>query len=121
MSNVAQETINEMINTGFDIQDILAFASLILVNGVTIATAFTRLNIRIAETQRDVLSIKADLDEHKSSNKCDIKDIKESVLRDSIENKKDHQRVVDSVSTLANSINDMKVEIVKAVSGSKRK
>lgn len=121
MNNVAQEMINEMINTGFSIQDVFAFASLLLVNGVTIATAFTRLNIKIAETQKDVLAIKADIDEHKSTNKDDIKDIKESVLRDSIENKKDHQRVVDSVSALSDVINDMKIEIVRAVSGTKKK
>ena len=101
---------------GFSIENVFAFMSLILVNFGAISTAWVRLNIKIAEIQKDVLSIRADMDEHKLSNKDDIKEIKDSVLRDSIDNKSDHQRMIDSINDMKEALTETKLDIIKALS-----
>lgn len=100
----------------FSIENVFAFTSLILVNFGAISTAWVRLNIKIAEIQKDVLSIRADMDEHKLSNKDDIKEIKDSVLRDSIDNKSDHQRMIDSINDMKEALTETKLDIIKALS-----
>jgi len=102
-----------------DLKDIISLLGILIVNGIAIATAFTKLNIKIAENSKDILAIRADIEEHKVNNKVDLKEFKEVVLRDRLENKEDHQRVIDSISKLADLVSDLRVEIFKSIKSKK--
>ena len=45
--------------------DLVSMLGIILVNGVALASSFTKLNIRISENSKDT-----NIEEHKKTNKC---------------------------------------------------
>ena len=54
-----------------------------------------------------------DFGEHKNSNRIDLKEFKETILRDKVESKSDHNKIVATLSEIATSIADLRVDIAK--------
>ena len=104
-----------------ELKDLIAILGILLANGAALATAFTKLNIKIAGLSRDYISLKADVEEYKVSSKSDLKEFKEIVLRDKIDNKEDHQRIVSELGVVNKSISDMRVDIIKAIQEKNKK
>lgn len=96
-----------------ELKDLISLLGLLVANGIALAGVFTKLNIKISEIYRDVLSMKAELEEHKNSNRMDLKEFKETILRDKVESKSDHNKIVVTLSEIATSIADLRVDIAK--------
>lgn len=96
-----------------ELKDLISLLGLLVANGIALAGVFTKLNIKISEIYRDVLAMKADLEEHKNSNRIDLKEFKETILRDKVESKSDHNKIVATLSEIATSIADLRVDIAK--------
>ena len=82
-----------------------------------LAAVFTNLNIKIAENATDILSIKNDIEEHKSKNKDDMKELKDAIIRDKTDNREDHMKIVGDLATVNKNIADLRVDIIKAIKG----
>ena len=98
-----------------EIDNLIALISLIVANGLAIGGVFLRLNIKIASLSRDYISLKNDIEEHKLSTKSDLKEFKDIVLRDKVDNRDDHQRMVNELNSINKSISDMRVDVIKAI------
>ena len=96
-----------------ELKDLISILGLLIANGIALAGVFTKLNIKITEIYRDVVSVKADLEEHKNNNKFDLKEFKEAILRDKVETKSDHDKIVATLLEIATSIADVRVDIAK--------
>ena len=101
------------ISSMIELKDMISLLGLLIANGIALAGVFTKLNIKITEIYRDVVSVKADLEEHKNNNKLDLKEFKETILRDKVESKSDHDKIVIALSEIATSISDLRVDIAK--------
>ena len=98
-----------------EIDNLIALISLIVANGLAIGGVFLRLNIKIASLSGDYISLKNDIEEHKISTKSDLKEFKDIVLRDKVDNRDDHQRMVNELNSINKSISDMRVDVIKAI------
>lgn len=94
---------------------IISLSALIITNAAALIAVFVKLNVKIAEIAKDYISIKSDFEEHKLKNKEDIMELKQIALRDRIDNKDDHQRIVDELNHVNKSISDLRVDIIKAI------
>jgi len=92
---------------------ILAVLSILIVNATAIAGVFINLNVKIAETAKDVLSIRNDMEEHKAKNKDDINELKEIMIRDKSDNREDHKAMMLELAAMSKSLADFKLELIK--------
>jgi hypothetical protein len=99
----------------FELKDVLTILSILIANGAVLATAFTKLNIRIAEIAQDQNALKAKMDSHIYDNKSEIKEVKDSATKDRDGQKVDTANVMKEIAVLNRNISDLRVEIVKAM------
>lgn len=97
------------------IQEVLGLLALLLANGTALAATFTKLNIRVSENAKDILAIRSSISEHKDVNKIDMMELKGSMLRETINTKEDHKRVMEMLTKLGDTIIELKIELVKAI------
>lgn len=98
-----------------ELKDIITILSILLANGIALATAFTRLNIRIAEIAQDQNSLRAKIDEHTYHNRVDLKEIKEAAGKDRDTSRIDYMNVMKEIASLNKNVSDLRVDIVKAM------
>jgi len=96
-----------------ELREIIALLGVLMANGIALATAFTKLNIRIAEVVRDQLALKAKFEDHAGDNKDDIREIKAIASNDRNENRADHADIVRELAVVNKNISDLRVDIVK--------
>ena len=97
-----------------ELADMIAVLGAVIANGIVIAASFTRLNIRITEVNRDMLSLRAEMQEHKQQNKEDLKETKQIAIEEKRANKEDHQVIVAEISKLSDAMYTFKLDIIGA-------
>jgi len=98
-----------------ELADMIAILSAVIANGIVIAAAYTKLNIRITEVNRDMLSFRAEMQEHKIQNKEDLKETKAIAIEEKRANKEDHQIIVSEISKLSEAVYSVKLDIIGAL------
>ena len=93
--------------------DLVSMLGIILVNGVALASSFTKLNIRISENSKDILAIQTDIEEHKRTNKSDLHDFRTVITAERLENKNELDKISIAISNVISSISDLRVDIAK--------
>ena len=93
--------------------DLVSMLGIILVNGVALASSFTKLNIRISENSKDILAIQTDIEEHKRTNKSDLQDFRTVITAERLENKNELDKISIAISNVISSISDLRVDIAK--------
>jgi hypothetical protein len=94
---------------------VIATVGILLANAAAIASVFINLNVKIAENAKDLLSLKNDMEEHKTKNRDDIKELKELMLRDKAENRDDHKAIIIDLATLSKNFSDFRVELIRLI------
>lgn len=93
--------------------DLVSMLGIILVNGVALASSFTKLNIRISENSKDILAIQTDIEEHKKTNKSELQDFRTAMTAERLENKSELDKISIAISNVISSISDLRVDIAK--------
>ncbi len=94
-----------------DTDQIIAIASMVIGFSSALITIYVKVNVRLAELNKDMLSMKRDMDEHKVTNRSDIKEIKEIISRDKLDNKENYLIIIESLSKLKDAMTDLKVQM----------
>ena len=89
--------------------DLVSMLGIILVNGVALASSFTKLNIRISENSKDILAIQTDIEEHKRTNKCDLQDFRTAMTAERLENKNELDKISIELAEFYNLSLDVKL------------
>lgn len=97
-----------------ELADMISVLGAVIANGIVIAAAYTKLNIRIAEVNKDMLSLRAEMQEHKQQNKEDLKETKQIATEEKRANKEDHQLIVAEISKLSDAVYAFKLDIIGA-------
>jgi len=92
---------------------ILSAIGILIFNASAIAGVFISLNVKIAETAKDVLSLRNDMEEHKLKNKDDINELKDIMIRDKADNRDDHKAMMLELAAMSKSLADFKLELIK--------
>ena len=96
-----------------NISDLISLFGLIIVNGISLAGVFTKLNIRISENSKDILAIRSDMEEHKTINRSELNDFRLSMSAERLENKSELDKISIAISNVISSISDLRVDIAK--------
>jgi hypothetical protein len=102
-------TILELMET----KDLITLGVLLVTWLGGLATIYTNFNVRIAEIIKDVLAIRRDMEDHKMVNKLEIKEIKDMMQSDKMDNREDHLRILETLNKLSSSIADLRVDLAK--------
>ena len=104
------------MNSLFDLmetKDLITLAIILLTWGGGLATIYTNFNVRIAEIIKDVLAIKRDMEDHKIVNKIEVKELKDMMQSDKMDNREDHLRILETLNKLSSVISDLRVDFAK--------
>ena len=94
-------------------KDVITLVVLLLTWGAGLATIYTNFNVRITEIIKDVLAIKKDIEEHKIVNKTEVKELKDMMQSDRMDNREDYLRILETLNKLSASIADLRVDLAK--------
>lgn len=98
-----------------EFKDLLMVISLIITNGVALATYGAKVNMKISALERDLASTRDRLNDHSNSNWHDIKELKAAATKDRDDNKVDYANMMKEIAILNKNISDLRVDVVKAM------
>ncbi|HEY5587560.1 MAG TPA: hypothetical protein VIK86_01240 [Candidatus Paceibacterota bacterium] len=87
------------------ISEIIALIAL----SMTIFVMFIKLNVKIAEINKDQLSIRKDFEDHKKDNDKDLSDMSLEMGVYRQENREDHLRILKSLEENAKIMTDLRI------------
>jgi len=93
----------------------IALASFIIVNLGSLIGTYVTLSTRIADNTKDILTMRKDFEEHKIGNDRIFTEIKELLKDDRERNHDGHEKILDMVNSLKDSLNGIKIEIIKTI------
>ncbi len=74
---------------------------------------YTKLNVKIAEINKDQLSMRKDFDEHKAENNHDFDAFKTEMIENRKENREEHREIMACMSKVSEELSNLKTVIIK--------
>ncbi len=93
----------------------LAVATFLIVHISALIGIYINLSSKIADNTKDILNMRKDFEEHKVHNDRDFIEIKDLLKDESEKSTKGYEKILDMVDLLKESLNAVKIEIIKTI------
>ena len=93
----------------------IAVATFVLSTISALLGMYINLSSKIADNTKDILNMRKDFEEHKINNDKVFIELKELLKDDRERNRNGHEKIMDLVAALKDSLNSVKIEIIKTI------